>query len=395
MSTTKKDTKEKLMVLSWMGTYLNNTTICHHRQIIGLTNFTTHVYTMKLLNRDTFPFDEITVLQRPRNRIYRLIRRIYYKHISRKPKPLALTQVYDILNKANNLIASVVHVYMGTEAVRILSYLRREKRPKLVSFHGVDTRDDFLEENFNDLLECVDLFLVRSKHMKGLLEARGCSPERIILNTTGVPIPDKPIKTKSLNFSAANPLRIVQACRLIEKKGLDVTVRSIREVKKVYSHVQLDIIGDGVLLDELKKLVSELDLESNVQLLGHLKNDELLARLDDYHLFVHPSRQTNRFDREGIPNSMLEAMAHGLPVVATPHAGIPEVIIHGKNGMLSNSCHSGQIASLILEVVSNQDNYLELSAHAARTVAEHYSIEKNILRLEEAYSRALSLKVST
>ena len=62
--------------------------------------------------------------------------------------------------------------------------------------------------------------------------------------------------------------------------------------------------------------------------------------------------------------------------------------------MLSQSCDSSEIAALILEVVSNQDNYLELSAHAARTVKDQYSIEKNIYRLEEAYSRALSLKVS-
>ena len=382
------------MVLSWMGTYLNNTTISHHRQITGLKNFTTHVYTTKLLNRDIFPFDGITVLQRPKNRIYRLIRRIYFKHFSRRPKPLALSQVYDILNKANSLGVALVHVYMGTEAVRILPYLRKEKRPKLVSFHGVDTRDDFLEENFNNLLGCVDLFLVRSKHMKRLLEDRGCPEGRIILNTTGVPVPNKSIKAKSLDFSSENPLRIVQACRLIEKKGLDFTVRSIQEVKKVIRHVQLDVIGDGFLLDELKKLVSGLGLESNVRFLGHLNNDELLTRLSGYHLFVHPSRQTNRFDREGIPNSMLEAMAHGLPVVATPHAGIPEAITHGKNGMLSQSCDSSEIAALILEVVSNQDNYLELSAHAARTVKDQYSIEKNIYRLEEAYSRALSLKVS-
>ena len=392
---TVKNKEKRPIVLSWMGTYLTKTTICYYRQICGLSKFSTHIFTTKTCNLELYPFSGITILEKPKSRIYRLIRRIYYKHISRRPKPLALSQVYTIKNKINNLNASIIHVYMGTEAIRILPYLRKEKRPKLVSFHGVDTRDDFLDKNFNDLLECVDLFLVRSKHMRNLLEVRGCPSDRIILNTTGVPIPDKVNTDKSLDFTSNNPLRIVQACRLIEKKGLDVTIRAICEIKKVCNHVQLDIIGDGLLFDELKGLVSKLGLEENIKFLGYLKNEELLSRLNDYHVFVHPSRETKNFDREGIPNSMLEAMAYGLPVVATPHAGIPEVIVHRKNGMLTKSCDSNELASLILKVVSNEDNYLELSAHAASTVAKDYSLEENIHRLEEAYSCALSLKIST
>ena len=62
-------------------------------------------------------------------------------------------------------------------------------------------------------------------------------------------------------------------------------------------HVQLDVIGDGFLLDELKELVSEQGLESNVRFLGHLNNNELLTRLSGYHL-CSPDQQINRFDRE-------------------------------------------------------------------------------------------------
>jgi len=377
---------KKPLVISCFGIYLDQTNVCAYRQISGLNNYSTHVVTRKIQNRDQYPFEALTCIKKPSNFIMRKWRKLIYRKLLNRLMPISKDQALQMLDIANKLNADIIHVYMGTEAVQLLPYLRIEKRPKIVSFHGVDTSKVITDLNLKEIQDNVDLILVRCEHMKSILVERGCSPSCIRLNTTGVPMPEKIDLNKSYEFTESNPMRLVQSCRLIEKKGLDVTIKVIEKLKQKIRFVSLDIYGSGPDEKSLRKQVEELGLESNVRFNGFFANKRLLKELKNYHFFVHPSRETNKADREGIPNSMLEAMAYGVPVIATRHSGIPEVINHDVNGFLVESPDSKPIAKLILEASSSDSKCKEMAEAAAQTVKGAFSLSHNIALLEDAYS---------
>ena len=109
------------------------------------------------------------------------------------------------------------------------------------------------------------------------------------------------------------------------------------------------------------------------------------------HLFLHPSELTKESDQEGIPNSMLEAMATGLPVVATRHGGIPEAVTDGKDGLLVPEHSANELADAILSLLNDPGRLGALSEAAADTVRTNFGAETQIARMEDVYFEAMAL----
>ena len=94
------------------------------------------------------------------------------------------------------------------------------------------------------------------------------------------------------------------------------------------------VIGDGPLHDELRGLIERLGITAHVQLHGAKSNDDVLLLLDSADVLLAPSVTATNGEAEGIPNAVKEAMATGLPVIATRHSGIPELVEDGVSGYL-------------------------------------------------------------
>ncbi|MFM7179864.1 MAG: glycosyltransferase, partial [Verrucomicrobiales bacterium] len=107
-------------------------------------------------------------------------------------------------------------------------------------------------------------------------------------------------------------------------------------------------------------------------------------------LFLHPSEMTANSDQEGVPNSMLEAMATGLPVVATFHGGIPEAVRDGEDGRLVPEKDPAALASAILELLRDRDKRVRYGSNAAASVRATYGLEASLRRLENCYREALA-----
>lgn len=374
-------------IISYCATFLKPEMLHVYRQVSGVSRFENWVVTRRREHAERFPYDKLTILKKSP---FRIFRREAYRLLG-KPVPLGRYEVDQLLALAKEKQAALVHIYFGTEAARALPYLRREQRAKVVSFHGVDVSDSLSDKDLKGLIECSDLFLVRSHTLADALVERGCDPARIRLSRTSVPIPDVPPIDGPLRDGR---YRLLQACRFIRKKGLDTSLQALAILRRKGLDVCLDLAGDGPEKAALVALVGNLHLRDHVRFLGFLPNQALLERLPNYSLFLHPSRVTETGDREGIPNAMLEAMACGLPVVATGHSGIPEAVSDGIEGCLVAQDDPDALATAVASVLGDPELFRRMSASARHRIIEEFSSQRAIEQLCKAYDDAISLSLS-
>jgi colanic acid/amylovoran biosynthesis glycosyltransferase len=286
----------------------------------------------------------------------------------------------------------LVHIYLGTEAARLLPYLRREQRPKIISFHGADVSDALSDDSLKALIRHSDLFMTRSHSLRNALIQRGCDPERILLNPTGVPVPPE---CRQLSWSDREPTRILQACRFVAKKGIDVSLEAIAILARQGLPIEFTLVGDGPERASIEQQIQTEGIGQAVKLVDFLPNDQLLALMQQQHLFIHPSRETATGDREGIPNALLEAMALGNLVITTRHSGIPEVIEHGENGLLIEEAKAEPLAQAITEAINHRSSLQEMALRGYERVKSDFSIEACQKTLLDNYRHALALPRSS
>ena len=372
------------VVASYCTTFLKREMRHIYRQVTGLRDFHTFVMTKSRENADAFPFSDIEVLPRPR---INFVSRFYKKYIQRL-EPVFYRGEYDQLDSVlSRRHADLLHVYFGHTGVHLLPFMRNWPKPSLVSFHGMDImlRDD--EPGYNDrlreLLSTVPLVLARSESLSTRLVELGCDPRKIRINRTGVPMDGFPYFERFL--PADGGWRMIQASRFIEKKGLEITLKAFADFRRKYPNAELVLAGEGPLEGYLKEAAQRLGIAQSVCFPGFLGQRELAAAYRSAHLFLHPSQTTEAGDHEGVPNSMLEAMASGLPVVATRHGGIPEAVDSGQDGLLVPERDSRALAAALFEIADNAGIYQTFSRNAAVSVREKFEQARSITMLEGFY----------
>lgn len=169
-----------------------------------------------------------------------------------------------------------------------------------------------------------------------------------------------------------NQLRVVTVCRLSSMKRVSDIIHAVKALRDV----QLDIIGSGDMRNELKKLVQELDLESQVHFHGHINHEKLPKYLNDYDIFILPSLN------EGMSNAILEAMASGLPIITTNVGGSKELI--RDNGFIVGTKNPKDIRSSI-EKYFNNPSLLEKHGKRSRQLAESYDWESVSKKFYQTY----------
>jgi colanic acid/amylovoran biosynthesis glycosyltransferase len=166
-------------------------------------------------------------------------------------------------------------------------------------------------------------------------------------------------------------------------------LRAFANFAKAFPKSTFLIAGDGPLRRELEELSQKLDLQKAVIFLGFLSQTELRVLYEKAHIFMHPSELPPDSNQEGVPNSMLEAMASGLPVVATRHGGIPEAVTDGVSGSLVPERDVEGLTASLLRIVENPDRWIAMGAAASDAVAVKFAQPHQIESLESAYSEAI------
>ncbi len=367
-----------------------------YRQIAGLRRWRPVVLTQKREHADQFPFpaENIALIPRPPG-LLRELRRFWFRQIRRAPVLFSAGETRAVLRELDRRRAALLHVYFGHQAVRLLPVLRAWDRPVVVSFHGADVLVELdrpaHRRATEEMLGRANLVLARSQSLLDGLRGLGCAPEKLRLHRTGIPLEDFPFRERTLPVAGA--WRLFQACRLIEKKGLPTTLRAFAGFTRDHPGATLTIAGEGPLLASLQALARELGIADRVEFPGFLPQAELRRQLYAAHFFLHPSELGPDGNQEGVPNSLLEAMSTGLPVLATRHGGIPEAVAHGETGWLVEEGDHAALAAGLKTLAADPARLLALGAAAAASVARDFAQATQVANLENLYAEAVGRPV--
>ena len=375
-------------VVQYCATFLKPEMLHIYRQITGLEKFRTVVFAQKRENAEQFPFADVVLIPKPRTHF---ARRIWQKQIRRVPVQIYRSEVRRITRELQRVDAALLHIYFGHIAVHLLPLIEAKPLPVVVSFHGADVMVDMDRPSFQaatrEMLKRVDLVLVRSESLLQRLCTLGCDREKIRVHRTGIPL-------DRFRFAQRTPPEngawsFLQACRLIEKKGLHTSLRAFARFAQTFPAATFTIAGEGPMLDELKRSANELGIAGKVRFAGFATQEELQRLLYEAHFFLHPSELGHDGNQEGVPNSMLEAMATGLPPLSTIHGGIPEAVENGVSGFLVNEGDAGALSDAMLRLAGDAELYKKISANAANAVASKFDLHAQARALEGFYEEAL------
>ena len=359
-----------------------------YRQITALERCRPAVIAQKREHADRYPFEPVYLIAKPATHF---LRRFWFRQLRDAPWQISSGELHALLRVLTKTDACLLHIYFGHIAVHLLPLIRTWTNPSIVSFHGADVMVDMdkpaYREATRQMLDAVELVLVRSESLRRAVIHLGCDEKKIEVQRAGVPLDEFPFRERSVPQNGE--WRFVQACRLIEKKGLPVALRAFASFVRNYPEATLTIAGEGPLLGRLQELARELKIDNSVSFTGFVSQEQLRDIFYASHIFLHPSETGPDGNQEGIPNSMLEAMASGLPVFATQHGGIPEAIENGVSGVLVPERDDKALARALFETAQDRHFLSGIGRAGAEAVAEKFDQCIQVRRLDDIYLRMI------
>jgi colanic acid/amylovoran biosynthesis glycosyltransferase len=222
-----------------------------------------------------------------------------------------------------------------------------------------------------------------SEYNRHYLAGLGIPESDVSIVRCGVSLPSQ-LRTEP---SQTETFRIGTLGRLVEKKGFDLAVKAVAELKNQLPVVRLELAGDGPLATALDTQIRESSLGETVVRIGSLENHQVKDWMQTLDLFVLPCRTDSNGDRDGIPVVLMEAMAAGIPVISTRLSGIPELIHDGESGLLVEEEDSQFLARQMYEVYSDPENTKRLAENARRRIETEFEQERNIDRLQQIFEK--------
>jgi colanic acid/amylovoran biosynthesis glycosyltransferase len=186
------------------------------------------------------------------------------------------------------------------------------------------------------------------------------------------------------------PFSILAVARLVEKKGLALLIEACRDLRDRGYEFRCEIIGKGAQRAQLEQLVRQWSLAGHVSLPGPLPQQEIVDRYHRAHVLVLPCVVGRDGNRDGLPVSIVEALACGLPVISTDVTGIPEAVRDGYNGLIVPSGDVAALTAAMERVMRDRALLARLASSARSSVEAEFDERQTAARLHEILEEAVS-----
>ncbi|WP_009631386.1 glycosyltransferase [Synechocystis sp. PCC 7509] len=286
----------------------------------------------------------------------------------------------------------IIHCQFGTLAPIALAYRNAGilKGKLITTFRGIDI-SKYVEEQgvnvYDQLFQEGEFFLANCEFFRNRAMKLGCDPNKIVVHGSGLDC-DK-FAFKARYFPQSGKVRIATIGRLVEKKGIEYSIKAVAKLAETHKSLEYNIIGDGELKEHFEQLISQLNVGHVVKLLGWKQQKEIIEILDNCHIFIAPSVTAADGNQDAPVNTLKEAMAMGLPVISTLHGGIPELVENGKSGFLVPEKDADAIAQKLTYLLENPEVWEAMGKAGRAKVEEKYDKEKLNDELVEIYQQMI------
>ena len=250
--------------------------------------------------------------------------------------------------------------------------------PSITIFHGYDIslllRDERWLERYRALFRFGTHMVSVSEAGRQRLIRVGASPDRISTLHLGVDV-DR-FAYRRQRATHGRPRNILMVARLTEKKGILTALHALAIARTTDPGLRLCIIGEGEERDRIEAAIAALRLEGIVELMGARSADGVRDALRRCHILLQPSVTAANGDQEGIPVALMEAMACGVPVIATRHSGIPELVIHERTGLLADERDASNLADQIRRLTTDRDVARRMTRQARLWVEQEFNLAR-------------------
>lgn len=338
-------------------------------------------------NINIFPSNDVSVIPFHRNKLFHkffsfLERKGIYINYKNKDFYLELNKQVDAFDP------DIIHFHFGNEAIKFLLNFKKNNlnRRIVLHFHGYDAsyhiKNKAYIRFFKNLIKlnsevrfifcCQFLFENFRKHVNVKFD----------YNIIYYGVVSKFLDIHLNKLAGFNQITFLQVGSLEIRKGQRETILAFNDFLRGANSkkYQLIIAGGGSELANLENLVADLCLKDYVIFTNWVTTEEVFELLIKSDYFIHPS-MTIGSQTEGLPNAIIEALAIGMPVISTYHAGIPEIITDGVNGILVEEGDHLQLVNALKKIV-NWPNRLKVNKEKART---KFYIENHIKELLDVY----------
>jgi colanic acid/amylovoran biosynthesis glycosyltransferase len=287
---------------------------------------------------------------------------------------------------AQDFEAKLIHAHFGHAGIAALNLKNKRKLPLITSFYGYDLGSDKkrLAKYYQRLFNEGDLFLVLSEDMKKDLIEMGFPENKTIIHRLGIDFnnfcPDDNINKNKFIFTVVATFE--------ERKGIIYTIEAYKFFtrKNSIKNCSLRIVGDCRFDFNMKKTTkNDEDIVFIDSFVNENPRELILKEMQYCDVFVLTSITSSDKDKEGTPVVLMEAQSCGKPCISTIHAGIPEVVIDNKTGILVQEKDVKGIADAMLDLYCDKEKRIRFGVNARDQVSKYYNNEFQIPELSKIY----------
>ena len=304
-----------------------------------------------------------------------------------------------LLKNPRRYPTDLVHVHASVPMGDLAGFLyaKKKQKPLIVTLHldlgsykgfAIKLGYSLYCMLIGKLLSWANVIISPSRYYISEIRALDKYKDKVIVIPNGIDVGDfnaaysREDSKRELGFSPSDRL-LLYVGNFEPRKGLDILIKAMPRILKEAQNTNLVLVGDGIMRDKLEALAKKLGVAEHVKFTGFVNKSEKIRYYKSADIFILPSL----YEIFGIVN--LEAMACGIPVVASKVGGIPEVVKDGKNGLLIPPGNSEALADALIYLLENED-VREKMGKSGRKKVEGYSWERIAEETEKVYNEVLS-----